>query len=149
MAHNYGLWLVSWRHPLAINFIIEIAKALDEVDGAAKQFREANIFLRDLNTALKPLQTFTVLGTEPTYKKEIESQVEAIRTPIETFINDDDVKALQKSLGVVKTRHFRTFRAVKSKLKWHFSTSEKALNLQKVVERHLRIIDNLMHQLIM
>jgi hypothetical protein len=131
----------------AINFIIEIANALDEVDGATKQFREASVFLRDLNTTLKPLQTFTVLDTKPMYKKEIENQVEAIGTPIETFINDDDVKALQKSLGVVNTGHFRTFRDVKSKLKWHFSTSEKALNLQKVVERHLRIIDNLMHQL--
>jgi rubrerythrin len=116
----------------AINFIIEIANGLDEVDGAAKQFREASVFLRDLNTTLKPLQTFTVLDTKPTYKKEIENQVEAIRTPIETFINDDDVKALQKSLGVVKTGHFRTFRDVKNKLKWQFSTSEKALNLQKV-----------------
>jgi rubrerythrin len=116
----------------AINFIIEIANALDEVDGAAKQFREASVFLRDLNTTLKPLQTFTVLDTKPTYKKEIENQVEAIRTPIETFINDDDVKALQKSLGVVNTGHFRTFRDVKNKLKWQFSTSEKALNLQKV-----------------
>jgi hypothetical protein len=116
----------------AINFIIEIANGLDEVDGAAKQFREASVFLGDLNTTLKPLQTFTVLDTKPTYKKEIENQVEAIRTPIETFINDDDVKALQKSLGVVKTGHFRTFRDVKNKLKWQFSTSEKALNLQKV-----------------
>jgi hypothetical protein len=100
-----------------------------------------------LNTTLKPLQTFTALDTKPTYKKEIENQAEAIRTPIETFINDDDVKALQKSLGVVKTGHFRTFRDVKSKLKWHLSNSEKALNLQKVAERHMRIIDNLMHQL--
>jgi hypothetical protein len=121
----------------AINFIIEIANALDEVDGTAKQFREASVFLRDLNTTLKPLQTFTVLDTKPTYEKEIENQVEAIRTPIETFINDDDVKAMQKSLGVVKAGHFRTFRDVKSKLKWRFSTSEKALNLQKVVEMHL------------
>jgi hypothetical protein len=47
----------------AINLIIEIANALDEVSGSAKEFQEASSFLRDLNLALSPLQTFTALDT--------------------------------------------------------------------------------------
>lgn len=131
----------------AINLIIKIANALDEVSGSSKEFREASSFLRDLNSALTPLQTFTALDTRPAYKTEIQQQVEAIRRPIETFINDKDVKELQKDLGVVNESRFKHVQNVKSKLKWHFLVSDKALALQKDVERHLKVIDTLMQRL--
>jgi len=104
----------------AINLIIEIANALDEVSGSAKEFPQPSSFLRDLNSALSPLQTFTALDTKPVYKTEIQQQVEAIMKPIGTFINDKDVKELQKDLGVVNESRFRYVQNVKSKLKWYF-----------------------------
>jgi hypothetical protein len=104
----------------AINLIIEIANALDEVSGSAKEFREASSFLRDLNLALGPLQTFTALDTKPVYKTELQQQAEAIMKPIGTFTNDKDVKELQKNLGVVNESRFRYVQNVKSKLKWYF-----------------------------
>jgi hypothetical protein len=45
----------------AINLIIEVANALDEVSRSAKEFQEASSFLRDLNSALSPLKMFTAL----------------------------------------------------------------------------------------
>lgn len=36
--------------------------------------------------------------------------MEAIRKPIETFVNDKDVKELQKNLVVVNESRFRMFR---------------------------------------
>jgi hypothetical protein len=47
---------------------------------------------------LTPLQTFKALDTRPAYKTEIQQQVEAIRKPIKTFINDKDVEEFQKNL---------------------------------------------------
>jgi hypothetical protein len=92
---------------------------LNEVSGSAKEFPEPSSFLRDLNSAPSPLQTFTV-DTKPVYKTEIQQQVEAIMKPIETFITDKDVKELQKDLGVVNESRFRYVQNVKSKLKWYF-----------------------------
>jgi hypothetical protein len=39
----------------AINLKIEVANALDEVSGSAKEFPKASSFLRDLNLALSSL----------------------------------------------------------------------------------------------
>jgi hypothetical protein len=44
--------------------------------------------LKDLNSALTPRQYFTAFETSPAHKTEIQQQVEAMREPIETFIND-------------------------------------------------------------
>lgn len=129
----------------AAKFILEVARALDEVDGAAQEFRTASSFLKNLNSALTPLEAFTALDTRPAYKSDIEHEVKAIRIPVEAFIND--VKSLQKSLSVVKEGKFRHLQNIPSKLKWHFSTSKKALALQKEVEMHLTIIDTLMQRL--
>lgn len=131
----------------AMNFVITVAKALDDVSGAAQEFREASAFLRDLHAELTPLQKFTALDAEPAYKKEIECQVQAIKVPIERFINDAGVVNMQKSLGVIKEGHLKHFTNVKSKLTWHYSTAEKANALQKVVAQHLRIINMLMQRL--
>jgi hypothetical protein len=131
----------------AINFIIQVASALDEVDGAPKEFRDASSFLKQLNSALTPLRTFTALETKPAYKIEITQQVEAIKGPIEKFVNDKSVRALQNNLGVAKEGQFRHLQNIRSKLKWHFSTSEKALALQKVVDMHLKIISTLLQRL--
>jgi hypothetical protein len=129
----------------AINFIFEIAQALDEVDGAAKEFRDASTFLKDLKSALVPLQTFTALDTKPEYKKEIEQQVLEIKIPVERFIHD--VRDLQEDLGVVREGHFRHLQNIPSKFKWHFRVSKKAVELQNKVERHLKIIETLMQRL--
>jgi hypothetical protein len=42
-----------------IGLIVKIAKALDEADGAAADYRETAKFLRSLKHTLEPLQTFT------------------------------------------------------------------------------------------
>ena len=128
-----------------INFIFEIAQALDDVDGAAKEFRDASTFLKDLKSALVPLQTFTALDTKPVYKHEIEQQVLEIKIPVEKFIYD--VRDLQKDLGVVSEGHFRHLQNIPSKFKWHFRVSKKAVELQNMVERHLKIIETLMQRL--
>jgi hypothetical protein len=129
----------------AIKFMVDVAKALDEVDGAPKKFREASSFLTNLNSTLRPLQTFTALDTKPAYKKDVEAQVEAIKGPVERFIGE--VKGLQDTIGVPKEGHFRRFQNIPSKLKWHFFTADKALALQEVVEHHLMIIHTLMQRL--
>jgi len=52
------------------------------------------------------------------------------------------MKELQKNLAVVnESRRFRHVQNVKSKLKWYFQLSDKALALQKYVEWNLRVID--------
>lgn len=125
-------------------FVFQVAQALDDVDGAAKEFRDASSFLHQLISALKPLETFAALESRPAYKSDIEREVRLIRKPVESFINDEDVKNLQKNLGVARDSRFRN---VHSKLRWHFSTSKKALALQKEVDMHLRVIDTLMQRL--
>lgn len=129
----------------AIHFILEVAQALDAAGGAAKEFRDASTFLRDVKSALTPLQTLTALGTRPEYKADIELQVKAIKGPIEKFIVD--TRGLQNSLGVVKEGHFRHLQNIPSKLKWHFDVSKKVLTLKKEVEQHLQIISTLMQRL--
>jgi len=129
----------------AATFILEIARALDEASGSAKEFREASSFLHNLNAALKPLETLTALDSRPIYKSEIDREVRLIRTPVEAFIKD--VKDLQSSLGTVNEGRFGSLKGIGGKLRWHFSTSKKALALQKEVEKHLRIIDTLMQRL--
>jgi hypothetical protein len=129
----------------AVRFILQVASALDEVDGAANDFREASSFLKTLSAALTPLEAFTALDSKPAYKNDIEREVGAIKGPIEKFI--EDVKDMQKSLGVPQEGHFRHLRNIPSKLKWHFFTSKKALSLQKGVENHLKVIEMLMSRL--
>lgn len=126
-------------------FILDVASALDDVKGAAKDFREASSFLKNLNAALTPLEAFTALDSRPEYKADIEREVKAIKTPIEKFI--DDVKETQKILGVAKEGHFRHLQNIPSKLKWHFFTSKNALALRQEVGHHLTIIDSLMSRL--
>jgi hypothetical protein len=128
----------------AAKFIIDVTSALDEVDGAPKVFREASSFLKNLNTSLTPLEAFSALDTKPTHKAKIETEVKAIKTPIEKFI--DDVKDMQKTLGIPQEGHFRHLRNIPSKLKWHFVTSKKALALEKEVDRHLKTLNTLMSQ---
>ncbi|RDW61105.1 hypothetical protein BP6252_12488 [Coleophoma cylindrospora] len=133
----------------AINFIIDAAQALDDVNGAPKEFRQASTFLRNLDKALLPLCTFTALEARPGYKANIEAEVDAIRTPIEKFMRDVDdmAKHLGGDSGSSKTSRFRWLKSISSKLEWHYFTSKKALSLQNEVEGHLRVIDTLMQRL--
>ncbi|KAH8602957.1 hypothetical protein B0O99DRAFT_679938 [Bisporella sp. PMI_857] len=130
----------------AAEFIVEVAKALDEVDGAGKEFREAVAFLRRLNTALWPPGSLKQLDSRPAFKIAIENEVTALRGPVESFIND--VQGFQETLGTIKQGHFRHFQNVPSKLKWHFSTSKKALALKNEVDGRLAIIDTITQRLI-
>jgi hypothetical protein len=49
----------------AIVLIVKVVKALDNVEGASKHYREAVTFLESLKHTLEPLQTFTALNTYP------------------------------------------------------------------------------------
>lgn len=131
----------------ALNFIVDAAQALDDSEGAGKDFRQASAFLRHLDQALKPLQTFEALDTTPDYKVQIETQIAAIRSPIETFMKD--VEGMAKQLGVPSRGHFRRFKNVHRKWEWHYFTSKKAIALQKDIERHLNILDTLMQRLLL
>lgn len=130
----------------AINFIIKISSALDEASGSSSKFREASCFLRDLNSALRPLETLSLLETKTVYQDEIERQVEGIRGPVEKFLNSEEVKKLQDDLGVERGGRWGRLRDVKSKLVWHFRTSEKALELRELVGAKLEIVNSLMQQ---
>jgi hypothetical protein len=131
----------------AITFIVEVAQALDEVNGSQREFRQASSFLRNLDKALVPLRTFTALEAKPQYKADIEAEVDAIRTPIESFMHD--VEGMTKRLGDGAGGRFHKLKSIHSKLEWHFFTSKKALSLQKEIEGHLMIIDTLMQRLTM
>lgn len=135
----------------ALKFIIDVAQALDDVNGAPQDFRNASNFLRSLDKTLAPLQN-AALDASPEYKAHIESEVAAIRKPIEAFMKD--VERMTKRFGDGNistvpqgTRRFGFLRNVGSKLEWHYSTSKKAVGLQKEIEGHLKIIDMLMQRL--
>lgn len=135
----------------ALKFIIDVAQALDDVNGAPQGFRKASSFLRSLDKTLAPLQN-AALDANPEYKADIESEVEAIRTPIEAFMKDVEGMAKQfgdgsQSTAQQGTRRFGFLRNVGSKLEWHYSTSKKAIALQKEIEGRLKIIDMLMQRL--
>lgn len=129
----------------AARFLINVANALDDVDGAPKDFRDASSFLKKLNASLTPLEAFSALDSKPTYKAQIEAEAKAIKSLIDKFIVD--VKDIQKALGIPKEGSFRHLQNIPSKLKWHFSTSKKALALEKQVDRHLKQLNSLMSQL--
>lgn len=131
----------------ALTFIVDAAQALDDSEGAGKDFRQASAFLHHLDQALKPLQTFEALDATPEYKAQIETQVAAIRGPIEVFMKD--VEGMARQLGAPSQGRFRRFKNVHRKWEWHYFTSKKAIALQKDIERHLNILDTLMQQLLL
>lgn len=129
----------------AIQLIVKVANALDEVGGAAKDYRDAGAFLRDLGTTLTALQTITSLDARSAYKTDIGRLVESIRPPVDEFVRE--VQPFEAQLGTVKDGRFRHLQSIPSKLKWHFSLSKKALALQERVGRYLTMINTLMQRL--
>ncbi len=130
----------------AINFILDVASALDDVSGAGHDYRNITSFLEDLSEhALAPLLTCPAIDTYPDYKASIGKQVLAIRGPVAKFIAK--VKGLETDLGVPHKGRAGFFRGWKGKLKWHFFTSKEAEALKAEIEPHVRIIDQLMARL--
>jgi len=130
----------------AINFIIDVASALDDISGSGKDYRNTTAFLEDLSEhALAPLLTCPALDGYPEYKASIDKQVKAIKEPVSKFMKN--VKTLEKDLGVPHKGRVRFFKGLKGKLQWHFFTAKQAETLQKEIEPHIRIIDQLMARL--
>ncbi|KAH0541794.1 hypothetical protein FGG08_003749 [Glutinoglossum americanum] len=126
----------------AINFIVDVAKALDEAEGAGKEFREAISFLRSLDPILRP---FAAPDANLDYKAEIDRQVMAIKIPVERFMGD--VEGMERDLGVPHAGRFSHFRKAQRKLEWHYSTSKRAIALQREIQQHLAVIHTLMQHL--
>jgi hypothetical protein len=130
----------------AINFILDVASALDDISGSGHSYRTTTSFLEDLSEhALAPLLTCPALDAYPEYKASINKQVLAIKDPVTKFVNK--VKGLEKDLGVPHKGRARFFKGWKGKLKWHFFTEKEAETLKEEIEPHIRIIDQLMARL--
>jgi len=133
----------------AMNFLIKVADALNDVSGAAQEFREASEFLTGLHSELSSLQKITAFHTEANYRSEIEIQVQAIKAPIAQFVNDSEVRRLQRDLGTIEKHqgHLARFTNMRSKLNWHFSTAEKARALEKALGQRLSTLHILMQRI--
>ena len=129
----------------ALTLLYSIIEALDDVNGAADNYREAMGFLRDLKRTLEPLQTLTVWNAYPTYKNEIAEQVQYIRGPVEEFLNA--AVKYEPSLGPnAKKGHHRH---VLRKLQWYLRKENKVSALKNKIGDHMRIIDTLICRLIL
>ncbi|KAH7136742.1 hypothetical protein B0J13DRAFT_80496 [Dactylonectria estremocensis] len=127
----------------AITLVYNVAKALDDCDGASEDYREAMAFLQGLNRSLEPLQAFTAWKAYPEYGEQISKQVEYIRDSINKF--RDEVLKLEPSLGEKSRKGY--YRHIPQKLKWHVLKSGKILRLKKKIASHMRVIDTLMQRL--
>ena len=81
----------------ALTLAYSLIDALDSVDGAADDYREAVSFLGDLRCTLGPLGKFPDLAEYPGYGKEISQQVSYIKEPVETLLQS--VVKYESSLG--------------------------------------------------
>jgi hypothetical protein len=127
----------------AVSIIVKVVKALDEVDGAGKHYREAVTFLESLKHTLEPLQTFTALKTYPSYGDEIRKQVQRIKKPIERFL--EIAKKFESSLGS-GPKDCRRHNIV-AKLRWRFINSKALDILKHDIESHIRVLDTLLQRL--
>lgn len=108
----------------AITLIVQVVKALDDANGAAAGYHEANSFLQSLRHTLEPLHTFTALDTYQAYKEEIRKCVDRIHEPIENFLVV--ATKFERSLGMgAKTSPFRQ---ISGKLQWTFIESKAVDN---------------------
>ncbi|KAF4631000.1 hypothetical protein G7Y89_g7137 [Cudoniella acicularis] len=132
----------------AIVIIAKVAKALDEVDGAGKHYREVVTFLESLKHTLEPLQTFTALNTYPSYGDEIQKQVRRIKLPIQRFL--EAAKKFESSLGASsqdsRRRNIVTILSSVCKIDVHISdiqSSGTGINSVKSIGTSLQPEDNL------
>lgn len=130
----------------AIAVTYNLIQALDDANGAAKEYREAVSFLNDLKRTLEPLHTFTAWGAYPAYGREIGQQVDHIKEPVQDFLAA--VLKYEPSLGANATKGWkRSVPTVFRKLQWHILMSKKVLRLKGQTESHMRILDSLMQRL--
>jgi hypothetical protein len=127
----------------AIKLIHRVYETLDSCHGAAREYREAVSFLRELTQTLEPLKNFAAWGAYPTYGKEIQERVSFIKGPIEKLLQKT-VK-LEPGLGIgARSGHYQH---VLLKLDWHFRVSKEVLGLRNEIESHMRILDILLQRL--
>ncbi|KAK2730357.1 hypothetical protein CKAH01_09604 [Colletotrichum kahawae] len=70
----------------AVKLLYDVYHTLDNVDGAAGEYREAVTFLKSLTQILEPLKTLTDWDAYPAYGDEIKREVFLIKAPIEVFL---------------------------------------------------------------
>jgi uncharacterized membrane-anchored protein YjiN (DUF445 family) len=126
----------------AIGLLVKVVRALDEVDGAASDYREAVAFLSSLKRTLEPLQTISALKLYLAYREEIQILVVRIKEPIEKFLTS--TTKFESSLAEHSEGYYKN---VGRKLQWRFRTSTKAHELRKNIESYVGILNNLMQQL--
>ena len=129
----------------AIGLIVKVAKALDGVDGAASDYREAVIFLTSLQRTLEPLRTLSILEYSSAYKDDIEHAVSKIKDPINKFLAL--TAKFEPSLGTAS--HSSHYQHIRKKLQWRFMASKRANELKKSIEGNLGILNSLLHRLTM
>lgn len=129
----------------AVTLLYNIIEALDDVDGAAENYREAMGFLRDLKRTLEPLQTLTAWNAYPTYANEIAKQVQYIRGPVDEFLNT----AVEYELSLGAKAKKGLYRHVGKKLQWYLLKENKVSALKNKIGDHMRILDTLICRLIL
>lgn len=129
----------------AISLIVKVARALDSVDGAASDYREAVSFLASLRRTLEPLQTLSALRIHPSYSVEIQQVVGKIKDPIEQFLAITE--GFEPALGP-NPQPGRQYN-VGRKLQWRFVTSKRVIELRRNIEAYIGILNNLLHQVTM
>ncbi|KUJ06837.1 uncharacterized protein LY89DRAFT_743474 [Mollisia scopiformis] len=129
----------------ALTVAYNLIQALDSVDGAAGNYREAVSFLQHLKRTLEPLQSFTAWSAYPEYGADISEQVSFIREPVEQFL----VKVLKFEPCLGDKTRGGNHRHVFQKLQWYMFMSKKVFALEKKIGSHMRIIDSLMQRLTM
>ena len=129
----------------ALTVAYNLIQALDKVDGAAGNYREAVSFLQHLKRTLEPLQMFTAWSAYPDYGAEITEQVGYIKEPVEQFL----AKVLKFEPGLGNKARGGSHRHVLRKLQWHIFMSKKVGALEKKIGAHMRVIDSLIQRLTM
>ncbi|UPK93361.1 hypothetical protein LCI18_004296 [Fusarium solani-melongenae] len=127
----------------AVKTAYNIYEALHSCRGAAKEYREAVSFLKDLTRTLEPLETLTAWKVYPEYGEDIKKQVEAIKGPVDQFLQA--ALKYEPSLGAVSRKGHQ--RHIYMKLKWHFSISKEILALRNKIESHMQVLDSLLQRL--
>ncbi len=123
-----------------------LIQALDNANGAAKDYREPVAFLDELRRVLEPLQTFSDWGAYPAYGRDIGQHVNLIKLPIEEHL--DTVLKYEPSMGEDARRSWqRRLPTTLRKLQWHIFMTKKMLSFRGNIESHMRILDSLMQRL--
>ncbi|KAH7146268.1 hypothetical protein EDB81DRAFT_934174 [Dactylonectria macrodidyma] len=128
---------------IAVKIAYNIYEALDSCQGAAKEYREAASFLKELTRTLEPLKTFTAWKAYPEYGKDIRDQVNFIKVPVDEFLRI--VNKYEPSLGAgARSGHHRH---IFMKLKYRCFIQKEVLALRNNIESHMRVLDSLMQRL--